>query len=278
MSELIREPPRIFREGRHVVFPPVCGGDVVRPSPHTVLAIAVIAATFMAIVGPFGTWMEPLPERLGFWIIGVVASVWVGFGLDRCLRRVVWFRHRPTIRALTNVALFAAPAGLIASSAASLIQGAPINWALYWQTVPQMLLVGFGFVGLFHLAARRNVPAASRITDDPTMGGLLPLKLSGARLLAMEAEDHYVRIHTDRGASLILTAFETALTKVAQLDGMRIHRSWWVARAAVVGIQRDDGRAVLEAGTYWPSTFSGLNGGSPRSQELERRSIPEGKS
>jgi DNA-binding LytR/AlgR family response regulator len=71
------------------------------------------------------------------------------------------------------------------------------------------------------------------------------IKMSGARLLAMEAEDHYVRIHTDRGASLVLTAFETALAKAAHLDGMRIHRSWWVARAAVVGIQRGDGRATL---------------------------------
>jgi DNA-binding LytR/AlgR family response regulator len=61
----------------------------------------------------------------------------------------------------------------------------------------------------------------------------------------MEAEDHYVLIHTDRGASLVLTAFETALSKVTHLDGMRIHRSWWVARAAVVGVQRGDGRATL---------------------------------
>jgi LytTr DNA-binding domain len=231
MPDPIRERPRIFREWWGAV-------------PHP-LVIAVIAATFMAFIGPFGTWQEPLPERLGFWIIGVGGSVWVGFGLDRCLRQVVWFRHRPTCRALANVALFAAPAGLIASGVAALTQGAPIDWRLYWQTVPQILLVGFGLVALFHLAAQRRVPAAPQAPADPNLGGLLPLKFSGAQLRAIEAQDHYVRIHTDRGASLVLMAFETALTKAAQLDGTRVHRSWWVARAAVVGIQRGDGRATL---------------------------------
>ncbi len=245
MSDLMRERPRIFREWRHALDPAAYESDVIRQSPLVVLAIAVVAATFMAIIGPFGTWKEPLPERLGFWIIGVGGSVWVGFGLDRCLRRVPWFRPRPTTRALANVALFAAPAGLIASAVGALFQRSPIDWALYWQTVPQILLVGFGFVGLFHLAARRNVPAAPETPKDPTIGGLLPIKLSGACLLAIEAEDHYVRVHTDRGASLVLMAFETALAKVAHLDGTRIHRSWWVSRAAVVGIQRGDGRATL---------------------------------
>jgi hypothetical protein len=231
MPDPIRERPRILREW---------WGD----RPRT-LVIAVIAATFMAFTGPFGTWKEPLPERLGFWIIGIGGSVWVGFGLDRCLRRVGWFRHRPTSRALANVALFAPPAGLIASAAAALIQGAPLDWTLYWRTVPQILLTGLGLVALFHLAAHRSVPAAPRAPGDPTLGGLLPLKFSGARLLAIEAEDHYVRVHTDRGASLVLMAFETALTKVEHQDGTRVHRSWWVARAAVVGIQRGDGRATL---------------------------------
>jgi DNA-binding LytR/AlgR family response regulator len=40
-------------------------------------------------------------------------------------------------------------------------------------------------------------------------------------------------------------AFETALAKVAHLDGRRIHRSWWVARFAIAGVERGDGRATL---------------------------------
>ena len=88
MSDLIRERPRVFREWRHALAPRVFGAEVIQPSPRAVLALAVIAATFMAVTGPFGTWQEPLSERLGFWIIGVGGSVCVGFGLDRCLRRI----------------------------------------------------------------------------------------------------------------------------------------------------------------------------------------------
>jgi hypothetical protein len=245
MSDAIREQPPLFREWWRVLLRTAGLRDASGASPARAFAVAVLAAAFMAVIGPFGTWKEPLSERLGFWIIGTGGSVCVGFGLDRCLRRISWLRHRSTLRALANVALVAAPAGLIASAAAAIIQGAPIDWPLYWQTVPQILLMGVGFVALFHLAARQGRPADSPAPEDPTLGGLLPLKLSGACLLAIEAEDHYVRVHTDRGASLMLMAFETALAKVAHLDGTRVHRSWWVARAAVISIQRGDGRATL---------------------------------
>jgi hypothetical protein len=55
----------------------------------------------------------------------------------------------------------------------------------------------------------------------------------GRDLLALEMEDHYVRAHTASGSALILMRMRDAIAELDGLDGLQVHRSWWVARAAV---------------------------------------------
>ncbi|MFN3352238.1 MAG: LytTR family DNA-binding domain-containing protein [Brevundimonas sp.] len=83
--------------------------------------------------------------------------------------------------------------------------------------------------------ARRPAPFLDR----------LPAKLRGARLIAVQAEDHYLRLHTDRGSDLILMRLSDALKELEGLEGAQTHRSWWVARDAVRDVARGDGRATL---------------------------------
>jgi hypothetical protein len=55
----------------------------------------------------------------------------------------------------------------------------------------------------------------------------------GRDVVALEAEDHYVRVHTTLGSSLIFARFGDAMTVLSGLDGVRVHRSYWVRRGAV---------------------------------------------
>ena len=73
----------------------------------------------------------------------------------------------------------------------------------------------------------------------------LPLKLKGAEIYAVSAEDHYLRIHTDRGSDLILMRLADAVGELEGLEGAQTHRSWWVAKSAVVEVKRGNGRATL---------------------------------
>jgi DNA-binding LytR/AlgR family response regulator len=73
----------------------------------------------------------------------------------------------------------------------------------------------------------------------------LPEKLRDARIEAVEAEDHYLRIHTDAGSALILMRLSDAVEELAGVEGARTHRSWWVARHAVRKAERGGGRATL---------------------------------
>jgi hypothetical protein len=53
------------------------------------------------------------------------------------------------------------------------------------------------------------------------------------QLLAVEAEDHYVKVHTTAGSELVYYRFADALEDLRAHDGLQVHRSFWVRRAAV---------------------------------------------
>jgi DNA-binding LytR/AlgR family response regulator len=65
----------------------------------------------------------------------------------------------------------------------------------------------------------------------------------GRELLALEMEDHYVRAHTPSGSALVLMRMRDAVAELDGMEGLQVHRSWWVARAAVEG-EVQDGRNV----------------------------------
>ena len=64
-------------------------------------------------------------------------------------------------------------------------------------------------------------------------------------VLALQAEDHYVRVHTQLGSELLLMRFSDAISELDGLAGMRVHRSWWVADDAIVDTVRRARRTIL---------------------------------
>jgi hypothetical protein len=61
----------------------------------------------------------------------------------------------------------------------------------------------------------------------------LPIHLQSSELYALSAEDHYVRVHTSKGDKIILMRFSDAILETGDVAGLQIHRSWWVAQAAI---------------------------------------------
>lgn len=89
---------------------------------------------------------------------------------------------------------------------------------------------------------RRAAPSAA-LNDGlkpeaPRILRRLPPRL-GQDLLCLSMEDHYVRLHTVRGSALVLMSLSQALEEVGGLEGLQVHRSWWVARRAVEGVIED---------------------------------------
>jgi hypothetical protein len=62
-------------------------------------------------------------------------------------------------------------------------------------------------------------------------------------LIALEMEDHYVRAHAPGRSTLLLMRMRDAELELASVEGMRVHRSWWVAKSGIEQVLRR-GRSV----------------------------------
>jgi len=64
------------------------------------------------------------------------------------------------------------------------------------------------------------------------------------RLLALEAQQHYINVHTTVGSELIKYGFGDAVQELRHWEGAQIHRSFWVARSAITDIVVDGRKSV----------------------------------
>lgn len=211
------------------------------------LLVALAAGLLLARLGPFDTFSDlPAFERAAYWIgltLLLAAQILVALHLlGERLGRLHW-------------AVPAAAAG----SAGALPSAFEVAWAESLLRVerdlgPADLLAIYGDVLLIAiplaLAMRAVMAAPPPSAGPPPAGGpdRLLSALSPERrgaLLALAAEDHYLRVFTDRGEELILRRFGDALIDVSALDGAQVHRGWWVARDAVVGSEREGDRTIL---------------------------------
>lgn len=85
--------------------------------------------------------------------------------------------------------------------------------------------------------AESNAVGEARATTPPKILTRLPVHLQSAELYALSAEDHYVRVHTSKGDELILMRFSDAMLETGSVEGLQVHRSWWVAKAAITDVK-----------------------------------------
>ncbi|MCY7338819.1 MAG: LytTR family transcriptional regulator DNA-binding domain-containing protein [Sphingomonas bacterium] len=231
------------------------------PTPREVtIEVGVMLAIGLALaaLGPFGSFaMGSFPVRLAYW----VPMTLMGYAIVRpTVGASQLFAERLAIdriaAALVAVAIAAAPATFVVLWWNGKTIAAVPTFERWFQLYVQVALVGVLVTGLFLLLERRTkadpalAPTAKDLSPDPPA----PLAVVASpgqrfldrlppvwadRLVALEMEDHYVRAHGPGTSALILLRMRDAEAELATIDGMRIHRSWWVARRAVEKVLRD---------------------------------------
>jgi hypothetical protein len=225
------------------------------PDPITWSAVGrtLVAATavgaLLAFVGAFNTWRQPLPLRTAFMIGMALLSSGLGIVAFRLTCRIPWTRDRRFLQGAISALILTPPLGLIIWGLMYLLPGGgdPAG------ALPSYLLNTFvmsealtlGAVALNRRASRAAHAGQPPPAPPPKFLERLPLKLRGAEVWAVEAEDHYLRLHTSRGQDLILLRLADAIAELEGLEGAQVHRSWWVARDAIADARRGDGRATL---------------------------------
>ena len=72
----------------------------------------------------------------------------------------------------------------------------------------------------------------------------LPPEL-GRDLVYLRMADHYVEAFTTAGSTLVLMRFADAVAALEDAGGLRVHRSYWVAKKHVTGTARRNARTTL---------------------------------
>ena len=114
-----------------------------------------------------------------------------------------------------------------------------------------------------HFNATQDREETALLPGEKEFWAQVPAAL-GHDLVALSAEQHYVRVFTAKGDTLILFAFGRAVAAVARFEGMQVHRSHWVRLAHVTGVlgTSRDLKCQLSNGTVLP--VSRTNAGALR--------------
>ncbi|WP_019960244.1 LytTR family DNA-binding domain-containing protein [Woodsholea maritima] len=228
---------------------------------HTALVLGL--GTFLAILGPFGSHGFGPIKVWVYWTGLCVLGFGLGHGTGHLLEQIF-----PTLSQRALHLIIIPIVSLIMSGAVwilNIVMGAnptfrhlPLLLVLVVIITAFATLVAYVYDRLRHTAPSMDAsmtqvaPPSQETVPNPAPLGIpaliqdkLPLHLQSDTLWSLNAEDHYLRVHTTRGEALILMRLSDALHACEYLEGHRTHRSWWVARDAIDHCERLEGRAEL---------------------------------
>ncbi len=220
------------------------------------MVVACAAAVFMAMVAPLGTDHAGFLRRLGYWLTLMLLGTLLSNGVTRWAVRLELFERRPWVWAGLVALCITPPLSLAVWRLSGAMFGVSTEPVRILGYVPPVLLISLAMLALTVLSQQIPVQTHAGVGSDapPLLTARLPPKLRGATIHALQAEDHYLRLHTSAGQDLILMRLSDAIAELEGVEAAQVHRSWWVARDAVVDATRGDGRATLnlKTGTVAP--------------------------
>ncbi len=228
------------------------------------LLVMVALGLLIGLLGPFGTFGAPPAQRMLSWVIWLLA----GYILFRPTGVVArWLceatglpRFAGTLLALVVASV---PLTLIITMMAMRMDFAealrwPGFWTMYLYIWIVAAVVSIAMGAVFGRTAPAPAPEAP-ISADATpaspsaeplpaaepVAPTLPLPPGFGPVRALKGEDHYVRVIGEGREEMILMRMRDAIERLGDAEGLRIHRSWWVAKDAVAGVRREGRTAVV---------------------------------
>ncbi len=222
--------------------------------------VAAIIGMLLTLVGALETGQIAFLPRLLYWEILMLSGAIIALGVTEALERWGRLRNRQWIALPLIAFCIALPMTLI-------VVGSTL---IFFQTPPPggvVLTSMFGITFVITMAmtllnymihsqdkTASQTPVIAPIPDVQTQTGhrgidfadRLPAPLRSLPVIALQAEDHYLRVYLGDGQStLILMRLSDAIAELPTDLGTQTHRSWWVAPKAVRAATKGDGRATL---------------------------------
>ena len=214
-------------------------------------ALAAVVALF-AFIGPFGTYDSLGPfGRIGYWALAMSGNwgLWAGaMLLSVYMTQQESLRRRAAVVVAAAV-LTAVPGTAVVFAAETLFRPGYVGLAALPEIYLGVAVLGSVISSAVLAVRSRTGPEeqeepAARPPPPPSFLRRLPPAI-GRDLVYLRMADHYVEAFTTAGSDLVLMRFADAVAELEGADGMRVHRSYWVARAHVTGSVREKGRPTL---------------------------------
>ncbi|WP_135506309.1 LytTR family DNA-binding domain-containing protein [Roseovarius aestuariivivens] len=204
------------------------------------------------VAGPFGTldWLDTI-NRAAFWVVIVSVSILVGYGARALVFSLVRTDRRLWQEALVTVFLVAllSPAIWWITRAFASQTGAQAPGLAY--VAFYVLVLSLSVAVVRHLIPSLDTRAQRFMGSE--IGGLGgSLDRSAPRLarrldpdmtspvLRLSAQDHHVEVATADGVQMLRMRLADAIDEMEPVEGYCTHRSHWVTRAAIAGIDREN--------------------------------------
>ncbi|WP_127114894.1 LytTR family DNA-binding domain-containing protein [Shimia sediminis] len=230
----------ILKETFATVLSPVC------------LTIWVVATVVAVVAGPFGTYSAlSSGERLAYWGLISLTSVPLGYGCVAIVN-MFWTQGKPLTRDILRsgfaIVVITADVWLISNMSVWGGQHVP-SFGLFLSFVT---LIAFAatmtkyltLAALSGLSAQEE-PKPDETPDPPRLLQRLP-QAEGSSVLHLSVQDHLVEVNTCAGSHSVRMRFRDALGELDGVEGYRVHRSHWVAHAAISGVERENARVFLQ--------------------------------
>lgn len=248
--------------------------NILTPAALRAVGFVVVTASMASFSGLYGTNLLGWPLVWFFWAGLIGLGMWLGAAITAQVSLALAGAPAPVRWLAASAAISVPMCGLVV--AALTLVGHPVPPERFIDLAGKVFVVTAAITGARSLQraadSRAAAHAAAAVLDPPsveaaapaptdtasppraTLVDRLPQQLKAAEIWALSAEDHYVRVHTALGSALILMRLTDAVACMAGVEGARVHRSWWVARAGVKDVRRrtEGGVVTLKDGTQAP--------------------------
>ncbi len=234
--------------------------------------LMLVIGLVLGLFGPFGTFGMSPAVRIAFWMIYVL----LGYAIFRPMITLgKWMSESYAIPQIIGVGLaLVVAAAPMTFMIALLFSDFDVRRTLHYEGLATLYfdvwLIGFlinAFTSLT-MARAEGAPAPESAPAPALDPAPLPeppapprvprledrLPQGFGAIHALKSEDHYVRVFGEGRTTLLLMRLRDAIAELGEVDGLQVHRSWWIARFGVAEVSRQGREAVirLHDGTQAP--------------------------
>ncbi|GGZ23165.1 LytTR family DNA-binding domain-containing protein [Asticcacaulis endophyticus] len=224
--------------------------DALMPWAKT-YGIAIGMALFLTAIAASGTEVFGLPARFLYWASLMVGGTFIAHGVSFVMDRIMPGRGSNLLRILIHLALIIVPITVMVWIANAALGSIPLHPKYLLYLVGPVAPICVAMTTLYCLANRTPMQSHAHAVSDEVASDAgvfrqrLPFKFRHAEIYALSAEDHYLRVHTSVGQTLILMRLYDAIRELDGIEGSQTHRSWWVAKDAIDDVIKDNGRVTF---------------------------------